>query len=184
MSFPPEEPTRRLPAQGAVPPPGIDPREPTIVAEDPAWRHDLLARLDGLRTGLVIVGLIALLALGLAAWTFLRERDDRTSGRSGPGSAQVEDLREQVDDLDARLENRATTGDLAELQQSEQKLAQRVDDLAGEATDKPAPASSTDAQARDGLSQLDDTVSTLAQSVTDLDERVQALEDQAGQQSP
>lgn len=181
MALPPEDPTRPLRPPGTLPPPM---RERAALADDEAWRQVVLDRLDGLRTGLVLVGVLAVLALALAAWTFLRERQDRTgSRRGGVSSAEVETIRSQVRELESRLGNRATKSQVSAIQTSEQDLAQRVDDLAGKATAKPAPASTTDTEARQSLDRLDGTVSTLDQSVKDLDGRVQSLEDQA-QQSP
>lgn len=192
MSYPPDDRTRPLPpsdppppVRAAVPPRAVPARpvaaaEPAYaVSDEGAWRQRVLDRLDGLRTGLLVVGLIAVLGLGLAVWSLLREHQDRTSSRGGTSSAQVRSLRARVDSLESRLGSRATSGDLASLQRSQQALSQRVDGLSGAAAAKPS-GGTTDAGARKSLNDLNQTVSTLSQSVSDLDQRVKSLESQSG----
>ena len=74
MSLPPEEPTRPLP-------PPVDPVDPvyreTVVASDDAvFRAEVLDRLGALRVWVALATVLALVAIGLAAWTYFKE-DDR-----------------------------------------------------------------------------------------------------------
>lgn len=168
MSLPPDEPTQPLPP--VTPRPREPLRETTVVADDPAWRQMILDRLDNVRTGLVVVGLIALLASVLAAWALLRQEDDRSDRRSGASQSEVRDLRDRVDDLESDLRDAPNKGELSTLQRNDEELAKRVDDLAAK------PAAGTDDGARESLDQLNETVSTLSDQVADLDRRVDALE--------
>ncbi len=169
MSVPPDEPTRRVPVQPAVPRPAPVAAAPAAAAypvEDPYWREQVLDRLDGLRTGLAIIGTLAVIALGLSIWALVREHQDRTSGSGvAARSAQIRELRDDIDTLRGQVANRATTGQL-------------------EAVSKQAAASggstttTTDTGATDALTKA---VNDLNQQVSDLGGRVKALEDAAAQ---
>lgn len=189
MSVPPDDPTRRLPPPveplAPLPPVTVAPRavaREQVIADEAAWRQSVIDRLDGLRTGLTFMGLLAALALAVGVWTFLRERQDRQDRGGGTtNSAQVRSLRSRVNALESSVTSRATKTDLATAQQRQQDLSKRVDDLAGKASAKPAAASTTDTQARQTLDALNQTVSTLSLSVKALDDRVKALEAQPTQ---
>jgi hypothetical protein len=167
MSVPPDEPTRRVPVAPAVPRQApVAPVAPAAAAyapEDVYWREQVLARLDGLRTALAIIGVVAVLALGLAIWALLRENEDRSSGNGvAARSAQIRDLREDIDTLRSQMANRATTGQLDAVTKQ----------LAAADQGKPTTATgATDA--------LNKSVSQLGQQVGELGQRVKALEDAA-----
>jgi hypothetical protein len=166
MSVPPDQPTRRVPAvprQAPVAP--AVPATPAYAAEDVYWREQVLARLDGLRTGLAIIGTVAVIAVGLAIWALVREHQDRSSGSGvAARSAQIRALRDDVDTLRSQIANRATTGQLDAL--SKQVAA------AGRNT----TTTTTDTGAINAVTR---SVSQLNQQVSDLGQRVKALEDAA-----
>ena len=168
MSVPPDPPTRRVPASTTVP--RQVPVEPAVPAaavyaqDDVYWREQVLARLDSLRTGLAIIGTLAVLALGLAIWALVREHQDRTDGSGvAARSAQIRNLRDDIDTLRSQIANRATVGQLNDV--SKQAAAQ-----SGSTT------TVTDTGATNALTK---SVSQLNQQVADLGGRVKALEDAA-----
>ena len=174
MSVPPDQPTRRVPAPAAVPrqvpvAPAV-PVAATYAGEDIYWREQVIARLDGLRTGLAIIGTVAVIALGLAIWALLREHQDRSSGSGvAARSAQIRGLRDDVDSLRSQIANRATTGQLDAV--SKQLAA------AGQSS---TTTTTTDTSATDALNK---SVSQLNQQVSALGQRVKALEDAASSAS-
>jgi hypothetical protein len=169
MSVPPEDPTRRVPVTPAVPRQAVAPAAPpaaAYAADDVYWREQVLARLDGLRTALAVVGTLAVIALGLAVWALLREREDRSSGSGvAARSAQIRELRDDVDTLRSQVANRATTGQLDAV--SKQVAA------AGRTS---TTTTTTDTGATDALNK---SVTQLNQQVSELGQRVKALEDAA-----
>lgn len=121
-----EQPTRRIPAQPVAPAdPAYAPVDPHArIAPDAVWMEDVSARLRSLRTALAVVGTLAALALGLAAWALL----DREEGDGRGASAQrVEQLEDRVDRFEDRLDNRATKASVAELGREQQQLAEQVE---------------------------------------------------------
>jgi hypothetical protein len=174
MSLPPDQPTRRVPVAPAAPRQvPVTPAVPTAAVyagDDVYWREQVIARLDGVRTGLAIIGTVAVIALGLAIWALLREHQDRSSGSGvAARSAQIRGLRDDIDTLRSQIANRATTGQLEAV--SKQVAA------AGQSS---TPATATDTSATDALNK---SVSQLNQQVADLGQRVKALEDAASSAS-
>ncbi len=171
MSLPPEEPTRPLGRP-------IEPVEPvyreTVVAPDDAvFRAEVLDRLGALRVWVALATLLSLLAIGLAAWTYFREDDDRNANRgSSVRAADVQALQKRLDQLEARPQGVAAA-DVNAIADEQAALTDQVNDLAGqvEAVGEPAPAVAEDAEARGAIETLD-------QTVQDLDARVAALESQ------
>lgn len=168
MSVPPDEPTRRVPAPPAVPrqapvAPAVA-AAPAYAADDVYWRDQVIDRLDGLRTGLAIIGTVAVIALALAIWALAREHQDR-SGGSGVAArnAQIRELRGDVDTLRSQIANRATTGQLDAV--SKQVAA--------------AGQGSTATNDTNAINTLTKSLSQTNQQVTDLGQRVKALEDAA-----
>ena len=161
MSLPPDDRTRPLgqPLQPLPP-------DPVVAAEDPAWHALVLDRLDSLRTAVAIVGVIAVAALVLSIWTFLRERDDRDRLRGGTQAAAIANLRDRVDSLASRVNSRATTTSVGDLRK---QVDNRLNGLS---------KSSKDAQARASVTKLQTSVDDLSKAVTKLDQRVAKLESQ------
>ncbi len=168
MSVPPDHPTRRVPAAPAVPRQApvapVAPAAAAYAGEDIYWREQVIARLDGLRTGLAIIGTLAVIALGLAIWALVREHQDRTSGSGvAARSAQIRGLRDDIDTLRAQLANRATTGQLDAVRKQ-----------AATAGQNSTTTTTTDTGATDALNK---SVSQLNQQLADLGQRVKTLED-------
>lgn len=129
---PPEQPTRRLDPTAPPPPPAVaydrvvEPAVP--VAADASM---LIVRLEdaiaSLRTWLVIVGLLALIAAGVAVYALTK--DDGTTASSGNAASdtRVSRLDDRIDRISRqvqslRVSTRSTSADSG--------LSQRVDDLA------------------------------------------------------
>lgn len=176
MSLPPDEPTRPL-GRPAGPPPGSVDRETVVAADDPAFRAEVVDRLRALRVWAALATLLSLVALGLAAWLYLEEDDERDGNRAGGvRSSEVLALEDRIDRLEARPDQVVEEADIVALQEDQAALATQVEELAAqveaEAGAEPAPAAAEDPEARASIEALD-------ASVRDLDGRVRALEQQS-----
>lgn len=106
MSVPPERPPQRpagVPPPEDVPTRVFEPSEPVrpvaAVSPEPAFWT-----LDSLRTGLAVVGVLAVAALGVAVWALLRDHSPRRAVvRSGPPPAQLAALTREVQTLSAEV---------------------------------------------------------------------------------
>jgi predicted RNase H-like nuclease (RuvC/YqgF family) len=176
---PRDEPTRPLPPADPRPARVVDEREVAAPVEDPYRTEILLDRLRSLRTALVLVGLIAVAALGVALYTLLT-KEEESNTRAGASRQQVSQLSDRVDALESDVKNRATKDDLNQVDDDVKALSKRVDQLAKQA--QSASSDSTDKQARSSIDQLDKNAQQLSQSVKDLDQRVRDLENQSQQQ--
>ena len=166
MSLPPDRPTERLQPQPPPPPPRPPVVEERYVAPaaDP---NAILLRLEdavnSLRTGLMIVGVIAVAALGVAIYALLKEDDAGTGARGGPASdARVSQLDDRIDRLsrqvqDARSE--ARNDDTDGLGDRVEALEDTVKQLA----DRPAPGDATQA-----VQELSDRIDDIAADVEQL----------------
>jgi TolA-binding protein len=176
MSTPPEEPTSRLPpAKG--PPPRVRERE-YLGPEDDGTRGLLVELQDqvrSLRTAVVLLGLLAVVALGIAAWALVKSNDagnnDNAQSGNAASAARVSKLEDRVSSLETKVDNRATKGDLNDLQSQQKDLADRV-----------AKLESRSGQTQDAASK--DSVSQVSQDVQDLQKRVDDVEKQQAQASP
>jgi DNA repair exonuclease SbcCD ATPase subunit len=174
MSTPPDEPTRRLPPSDPSLPPAGPPRvrEREVYAEDDGtWLEELRDQVRSLRTAVVLLGILAVAALGVAAWALLSDNDDETAGQTPQGAsrARVSDLEERVDDLESRTRNAPSNSDLDDLEAEQKSLANRV-----------AKLESASGQQSDAASQ--DSVDQIQQDVQALDQRVDDVEQQQRQQ--
>jgi polyhydroxyalkanoate synthesis regulator phasin len=161
---PPEPPTRRLEPTAAPPPPPV--YEPGVapVGADP---NLLFVRLEdsisSLRTALMFVGILAVLAIGIAIYALTR--DDTPAGTSGAvTSQQVTQLNDRVDRLSRQLQQlRADV-------RGTSALASRVDALA-------RSVSTLRSQAGSGAAATDQTqaIQALNKRVDDLARQVQTL---------
>lgn len=171
MSLPPDEPTRPL----GRPLEPVEPtyRETVVAPDDPVFRAEVLDRLGALRVWVALATLLSLVAIGLAAWTYFEEEDDRDVSRpNGIRAAEVETLEDRLDRLEAQPAG-VRAADLNAVQDEQAALADQVTDLAAqvEADAQPEPAAAEDLEARESINVLD-------QSIQDLDARVRALESQ------
>jgi polyhydroxyalkanoate synthesis regulator phasin len=165
---PPEPPTRRLEPTAAPPPPPVYERvvEPGVapVGADP---NLLFVRLEdsisSLRTALMFVGILAVLAIGIAIYALTR--DDTPAGTSGAvTSQQVTQLNDRVDRLSRQLQQlRADV-------RGTSALASRVDALS-------RSVSTLRSQAGSGAAATDQTqaIQALNKRVDDLARQVQTL---------
>lgn len=108
------------------------------------------AALDSLRTGLMIVGVIAVAALGVAIYGLVTGDD---SGTTGAGGASAE----RVSELDDRLD----------------RISRQVQDL------RSGSGGDTDDDAQDRIEALEESVKTLAERPTPGD-ATQAVEELSG----
>ncbi len=148
MSLPPDRPTERLQPQ----PPPQPPRPPVVEERYVAPAADpnaILLRLEdavqSLRTGLMIVGVIAVAALGVAIYALMKDNDAGAGSSNDASAARVSQLDDRIDRLsrqvqDARSEARGND-DGAELGDRVEALENTVKELA----DRPAPGDATQA---------------------------------------
>jgi len=100
---------------------------------------------DSLRTGLMIVGVIAVAALGVAIYALMKDDDAGAGAGNAASDARVSQLDDRIDRLsrqvqDARREARGNDDAAA--------LGDRVEALEGtvkQLADRPAPGDATDA---------------------------------------
>lgn len=177
VSFEEDPPTRRLPREpvaprAPTPPRGpVPPREPVPPGDGWAPQDDgaqlavLEQRLASLRSWLVALAVIAVLALVVAAVALVSSGgDDETTSSSSGGSTAS--LRRSVDRLEKQIDDRATDGDLSDLKDEVQTLK----------TAAAATSTSTTSDSPDDAAQ----VSELSSSLDALDARVNALEQAGG----
>jgi hypothetical protein len=170
MSIPPDRPTERLapqPPERLVPQPPPPPVYEERVVSPGVDTHAVLLRLEdavqSLRTGLMIVGVIAVAALGVAIYALMKNGDDATGSRSGLASdARVSQLDDRIDRLsrqvqDARSDARKA-GDAAGVQDRVAALEKTVKTLA----DRPAPGDATQA-VKELSNRIDDVTADVEQ---------------------
>src|SRR5688500_11085188 len=106
----PEPPTRRIPP--TAPPPAPSPH---VITEDERVAYAKLAdRVGSLRAWLALATVLAIAALGLAAWALVtKEEEDDT--QAGASRTSVERLDARVDELESQIDDRATQGAVSEL---------------------------------------------------------------------
>lgn len=143
---PPDRPTERLQPQPA-PRPVIEERVVAPAVDD---THAVLLRLEdavqSLRTGLMIVGVVAVAALGVAIYALMKDGDAGTSSRSGLASdSRVSQLDDRIDRLSRQIQDARSTassaGDAAAVDDRVAALERTVKTLA----DRPAPGDATEA---------------------------------------
>jgi hypothetical protein len=154
----PDQPTRRVPPDAAGPPPV--PGDPVAVVEDPF----LADALRSLRTWVVLVGIVALGALGVGLWALLT-MEEETDARRGASVERVERLESRADALESGVDDRAAKGTVDELRDQQDQLSKQVTALEKRS------------QRADGTDEVQQSVDELQQSVDDLDADVQQLGD-------
>ena len=165
--LPPEPPTRRLDPT-APPPPAVaydHVAAPAVpVAADPNLLYVRLEEsIASLRTALAFVGILAVLATGLAIYALTR--DDGSSGtRGGTTSGQVARLNDRVDRLSRQVQSLRAGGTSAAA------LAPRVDSLSRSVSALRSQVRSTPAapDATQAVNDLSKRIDTLEQRVQDL----------------
>jgi cell division protein FtsB len=164
---PPEPPTRRLDPTAPPPPPAVAyervaaPGVP--VAADPSLLYVRLEdSISSLRTALIFVGILAVLATGLAVYALTR--DDGTSRTGGASSAQIARINDRVDRLSRQVQSLRAGGT------SSSALASRVDSLSRSVSALRSQLRSTPAapDATQAIADLSKRIDTLEQRVQDL----------------
>ncbi len=145
--------------------------EPRVV-EEVVPAAVLLEDLRSLRRWLTIVGLVALTALGVAAYSLVRAADD------GEAERQSRTNRERAEALDRRLDQAETrlgrAGEETDVTSLQQRLAdQETDTTRLERALARARSDASDATAgardrEDAIRELDDRTQELADSITEL----------------
>jgi len=143
MSLPPDRPTERLQPQ--------PPRQPYVEehAVSPGVDvHAVLLRLEdaiqSLRTGLMIVGVIAVAALGVAIYALMKDDGATASSSNAAGDSRVAEIDDRVDRLSRQvqdLRSGSNNDDSAALGDRIEALEKTVKELA----DRPAPGDATQA---------------------------------------
>lgn len=154
MSLPPERPTEQLRPSGV---PVIE--RPLTAGVDPSV---LVLRLEdavaSLRTGLMVAGIIAVAALGVAIYGLLKNSDGAASGSAS--AARVASLEGRVDRLSRHVESLsgAVPAQGAGLDDRVAALERTVKQLA----ERPAPGDAT-AAVKELSSRIDDVASEVDQ---------------------
>lgn len=163
MSLPPDRPTERLQPQ--------PPRQPYVeerVVSPAVDTHAVLLRLEdsiqSLRTGLMIVGVIAVAALGVAIYSLMRDDGGTSaSGANAASDSRVSQIDDRVDRLSRQLQDLRSDGGGED---DATALADRVEALEGtvkELADRPTPGDATQA-----VQELSDRIDDLAADVEQL----------------
>lgn len=188
MSQPPDpdEPTRRLPPTHGpyAPPPREHEREVAVTpGDDIVWREEIVDRLDSLRTAVVLLGIVAIAALGIALWALLTQEEE-DDARRGASAERVRDLEERVEELEQDIDRAPSRDALSQLSETVESLDERVGAVEDRVERQGAGGGTSD-QVEDlqrDVQQLGDAVEQLGDAVERLDQRMSAVEEQLEQQ--
>jgi DNA repair exonuclease SbcCD ATPase subunit len=173
----PDEPTRRLPP---TPPPGTYEREVAVTARDDlVWREEVLDRLRSVRSAVVLVGIVAVAALGVALWALLTQEEE-SDARRGASVERVRDLEQRVEQLEQDVERASPRDAVSQLSENVESLDERlgaVEDRVEQQGDGAASAQAVEDLQGD-VQQLGAAVEQLGEAVEQLDQRVEAVEQQ------
>jgi polyhydroxyalkanoate synthesis regulator phasin len=171
---PPEPPTRRIDPV-APPPPVYEERpvyqervvEPAVAPVDPNLMFVRLEdAISSLRTGLIFVGVLTVLAIGLAIYAITQTNDDsNNAGTRGASSQRVATLDDRVDRLSRQVQQaRADARAARALTTRIDSLSRSVSALRAQGAGGGAAAS----QVASDITALDKRLDTLEQQVQDL----------------
>jgi outer membrane murein-binding lipoprotein Lpp len=172
----PDEPTRRLPPASPpdAPPPRTYERE-VAVGDDLVWREEILDRLSSLRAAVVMLGIVAVAALGIALWALFTQEEESDAQR-GASVERVRELEERVDELEQDVEGAATGDAVSQLSENVESLDERIGALEDRSERGASEQAVEDLQG--DVQELGDAVEQLGDAVEQLDRRVDALEEQ------
>jgi predicted nuclease with TOPRIM domain len=166
----PDEPTRRLPPtrHPDAPPPATYEREVAVTTgDDLVWREEIIDRLNSLRAAVVLLGILAVAALGVALWALLGE-EEQGDGRRGASPDRVRDLEQRVQELEQDIERAPSRDAVSQLSDTVESLDERVGAIEGQ-----------DAGASEqAVEDLQGDVQQLGDAVEQLDQRLAAVEEQ------
>ncbi len=177
MSLPPDpdEPTRRLPPtrHPDAPPPGTYEREVAVTTgDDLVWREEVIDRLNTLRAAMVLLGILAVAALGVALWALLGQ-EEQGDGRRGASADRVRDLEQRVEQLEQDIERAPSRDAVSQLSESVESLDERLGAVEGQGTGASEQA----------VEDLQGDVQQLGDAVEQLDQRLAAVEQQQEEQA-
>jgi polyhydroxyalkanoate synthesis regulator phasin len=166
---PPEPPTRRI--DPVAPPPVYEERpvyqervvEPAVAPVDPNLMFVRLEdAISSLRTGLIFVGVLTVLAIGLAIYAITQTNDNNSNGtRAGASSQRVATLDDRIDRLSRQVQQARADARAA------RALTTRIDSLSRSVSALRAQGAGGGAAA-----------SQVASDITALDKRLTAVEQQ------
>jgi hypothetical protein len=136
-------------------------------ADDEYRLADLRDEIRSLKTAVVLLGVLGVIALGVAAWALLSNNDDSGTTRSGVSPARVSELERRVSDLASQVRRAPAKSDLAALADRQKALGDRV--------------AAIEKTANDAASQQ--SVDQIQQNLQDLQKRVDEIEQQQQDQS-
>ena len=143
-----------------------------VVTEEPAGaRAALLDELRSVKRTLALVGVIAIVALGVALWALLEQQDDGGDAQ-GASNERVSRLEDRVDTLEGDVEDAASDNSVSELRQQQEDLSEQVEQLSEQ---------SSGSDAEESVQQLEQQVEELGQRVDDLE---QQPDDGGGTETP
>jgi gas vesicle protein len=176
----PDEPTRRLPPthRPDAPPPRAYEREVVVADDDLIWREELVDRLDRLRTAVVLLGVLAVVALGIALWALLTQEEEG-GARRGASAEQVRALEERVEELEQDTGRAASRDAVSQLSETVESLDERVGAVE-DRVEQEGASEQTIEDLQGDVQQLGDAVEQLGDAVEQLDQRVAAVEEQQG----
>jgi hypothetical protein len=131
-----------------------------IYESDGSWRALLLDRLASLRAAVAIVGVLALVALGVAVWALLGSAGSDEGRRVS--AARVRSLEQRVDELSGKVDGAASEQAVSRVSGQLRALGERVDTV--------------ERRQAGALQELDTQVQRIDQAIKDLQQRMDALE--------
>ncbi len=166
------------------PPPGGGPRRPVdpggvpVAPDDPggpAWPERVEDQIRNLKQLLAVVGVLALIAVGVALWALLGEDED-----SGSASAErVARLDDRVDQLEKEVGDTSEESDVNRL---EKELENKADQDELEKVRDEVEQLSEDVRGSESGDDTAQTVDQLDQRMDELEQQVKDLQDQQEQQ--
>lgn len=154
---PPDRPTDQL---RPSPPPRVEERAVAPGGDLNVFLARLEDTVDSLRTGLIVVGLVAVVALGVSLYGLLTGDDGSSSGASRSGlasDARVSGLEDRVDKLSRQLQ------DVRSASRDNSELGDRVEQLEG--TVKTLSESSGGDDAKQAVDQLSSRIDAIEKDV-------------------
>lgn len=158
---PPDRPTERLQPS---PPPAYEERVVSAGADPNAILLRLEDAVSSLRTGLMVVGVLAVAALGVAIYSLVNDNEDGGGSRSGLASdSRVSDLEDRVDRISRQVQDVRSGdggGDGDEVEERVAALENTVQELAERPTADPQQA----------IDELSERIDEIAQDVEALEQ--------------
>jgi uncharacterized protein HemX len=93
----------------------------TTSADELAWRELIHDQLRSLRTGMVLLGVLAVAALGIALWGLLTAQSERND-RQAVSVARARSIERRIDRLEARVERLPSAAEVARIEGRLQEL--------------------------------------------------------------